>query len=64
MGFLDKMRNRFKMGKGRATEKTGRATGNTRRETKGEAERASGGVRQVTEQAKDAGKNIRKAFKP
>jgi uncharacterized protein YjbJ (UPF0337 family) len=64
MGFLNKMRNRFKMGKGRAKEKAGQATGNPRLETKGEAERASGGARQVTEQAKDAGRNIRKAFKP
>jgi uncharacterized protein YjbJ (UPF0337 family) len=64
MGFLDKMRNRFKMGKGRAKEKTGRHTGNARLETKGEAERAGGGARQVAEQVKDAGKNIRKATKP
>jgi uncharacterized protein YjbJ (UPF0337 family) len=64
MGFLDKMRNRFKMGKGRAKEKTGRATGDPYLETKGEAERASGGARQVTEQVKDAGKNVRKTFKP
>jgi uncharacterized protein YjbJ (UPF0337 family) len=27
MGFIDKMRDRFKMGKGRAKEKAGRATG-------------------------------------
>jgi uncharacterized protein YjbJ (UPF0337 family) len=39
VGFLNKMRNRFKMGKGRAKEKAGRATGNARLETKGEAER-------------------------
>ena len=64
MGFLNKMRNRFKMGKGRAKEKAGRATGDPYLETKGGAERASGGTRQVTEQVKDAGKNVRKAFKP
>jgi hypothetical protein len=34
------------------------------RATKGEAQRASDGTRQVTEQVKDAGKNVRKAFKP
>ena len=64
MGFIDKMRNRFKMGKGRAKEKAGRATGDPYLETRGEAERAGGGVRQVVEQMKDAGKHVRKATKP
>jgi len=64
MGFVDKMRNKFKMGKGRAREKTGRATGNVSMETKGEAERLSGGARQVAEQVKDAGKSARRATKP
>ena len=64
MGFFDKMRNRFKMSKGRAKETAGRTTGKPYLETKGEAERASGGARQVTEQVKDADKNVRKAFKP
>ena len=63
MGFIDKMRNKFKLlrpGQGR----TGRATGDPYPETKGEAQRASDGIRQVTEQVKDADKNVRKAFKP
>lgn len=64
MGFVDKMRNKFKMGKGRAKERTGRATGDVSMETKGEAERVSGGARQVAEQVKDAGKAARKATKP
>jgi uncharacterized protein YjbJ (UPF0337 family) len=51
------------MGKGRAKEKTGRAVGNPYLETKGEAERAGGATRQVGEQVKDAGKNMKKAFK-
>jgi uncharacterized protein YjbJ (UPF0337 family) len=63
MGFMDKLRNRFQMGKGRAKEKTGRAVGNPYLETKGEAERAGGATRQVGEQVKDAGKNARDAFK-
>ena len=64
MSFFDKFRNRAKMGKGRVKEKTGRATGDPLLETKGESERASGAARQVTEQMKDAGKNLRKGFKP
>jgi uncharacterized protein YjbJ (UPF0337 family) len=64
MDFIDKMRNKFKMGKARAKERTGRATGDPYPETKGEAQRASDGTRQVTEKVKDADKNVRRAFKP
>jgi uncharacterized protein YjbJ (UPF0337 family) len=63
MGFIDKMRNKFKMGRGRAKENVGRATGDPYLETKGRAERAEGATRQVGEQVKDAGKNVRDAFK-
>ena len=63
MGFMDKLRNRFQMGKGRAKAKTGRATGDPYLETKGQAERFEGATRQVGEQAKDAAKNTRDAFK-
>ena len=63
MGFVDKMRNRFRMGKGRAKAKAGQATGDPYLETKGQGERAAGAARQVGEQAKDAGKNARDAFK-
>jgi uncharacterized protein YjbJ (UPF0337 family) len=63
MGFMDKLRNKFKMGKGRAKENVGRASGDPYLETKGQAERVEGAGRQVGEQAKDAGKNVRDAFK-
>jgi uncharacterized protein YjbJ (UPF0337 family) len=63
MGFMDKLRNRFQMGKGRAKAKTGRATGDPYLETKGQAERAGGAAKQVGEQAKDAARNTRDAFK-
>jgi uncharacterized protein YjbJ (UPF0337 family) len=63
MSFMNKLRNRFQMGKGRAKEKAGRATGDPYLETKGQAERAGGATRQVGEQVKDAGKNVRDAFK-
>lgn len=64
MGFWDKFRNRAKMNKGRVKEKAGRASGDPVLETRGEGERASGAARQVTEQVKDAGKNLREGFKP
>jgi uncharacterized protein YjbJ (UPF0337 family) len=41
----------------------GRATGDPYLETKGQAERVDGAGRQVGEQVKDAGKNVRDAFK-
>ncbi|HET9898011.1 MAG TPA: CsbD family protein [Streptosporangiaceae bacterium] len=63
MGFMDKLRNRFKMAGGRAREGMGRATGDPYLESKGQAERAAGAGRQVGEQVKDAAKNVRKAFK-
>jgi uncharacterized protein YjbJ (UPF0337 family) len=63
MGFADKLRNRFWMGKGRAKAKAGRASGDPYLETKGQGERAAGAARQVGEQAKDAGRNIGEAFK-
>jgi uncharacterized protein YjbJ (UPF0337 family) len=62
MGFMDKLRNRFKMGRGRAKQNVGRATGDPYLETKGQAERAEGATRQVGEQVKDAAKNVRDAF--
>ena len=63
MGFVDKMRNKFKMGRGRAKENVGRTIGNPTMETKGQAERMGGAGRQVGEQVKDAGKNVKDAFK-
>lgn len=63
MGFIDKLRNRFKMGRGRAKQEAGRATGDPYLEAKGQAERIEGAGRQVGEQVKDAGKNVRDAFK-
>jgi len=45
MGFVDRMRNWFQIGKGRAKAKAGRATGDPYLETKGQGERAAGAVR-------------------
>ncbi len=63
MGFMDKLRNRFKMGRGHAKQNVGRATGDPYLEGEGQAERVEGAGRQVGEQAKDAAKNVRDAFK-
>ena len=62
MGFMDKLRNRFKMSKGHAKENVGRATGDPYLETRGKAERVGGAGRQVGEQVKDAAKNVRDAL--
>jgi uncharacterized protein YjbJ (UPF0337 family) len=63
MSVAGKLRNRFRMGKGRAKAKTGRASGAPLLEMKGQVERIRGAARQVGEQVKDAGKNVRSAFK-
>jgi uncharacterized protein YjbJ (UPF0337 family) len=63
MGFMDKLRNRVQMGKGHAKQSVGRATGDPYLESEGQGERIGGGARQVGEQIKDAGKNVKKAFK-
>ena len=63
MGFMDKLRNRFQMGKGTAKQDVGRAVGNPDLEAEGKGDRIGGAGKQVGEQVKDAGKNVRDAFK-
>jgi uncharacterized protein YjbJ (UPF0337 family) len=63
MGFMDKLRNKLQMGKGRAKQDVGRTVGNPRLETEGQGDRIAGSTKQVGEQVKDAGKNIRDAFR-
>ena len=63
MSVMDKLKNKLQMGKGRAKEETGRATGDPYLESEGKGDRVSGGMKQVGEQVKDAGKNVRDAFK-
>jgi len=63
VGFVDKLRNKFKMGRGRAKQDVGRATGDPYLEARGQGERIDGATRQVGEQVKDAGKNVRDAFR-
>ena len=64
MGFMDKLRNKLQMGRGRVKQETGRATGDPYLEAEGKSERIGGSVKQVGEQAKDAGRNIKDAMKP
>ena len=63
MSLMDKLKNRFQMGKGRGKQNIGRATGDPYLEAEGKRDRVSGATKQVGEQAKDAGKNVRGAFK-
>ena len=63
MGIGNKLQNRVRMAKGRAKAKRCRATGRPYLETKGQGQRVGGAARQVSEQVKDAVKNVRDAFK-
>ena len=63
MGFMDKLRNRFQMTKGQGEERAGRAMGDPYLEAEGQGERIHGATRQVGEQVKDAGQNVKDAFK-
>ena len=63
MGFMDKLKNQFTMGRGQAKQNVGRATGDPHLEAEGKTERVEGAGRQVGEQVKDAGKNVKDAFK-
>ncbi|MGI9008663.1 MAG: CsbD family protein [Streptosporangiaceae bacterium] len=63
MGFMDKLRNRFRMSKGHAKQGIGRTTNDRSLQAEGQRERVDGSARQVGEQVKDAGKNVKDAFK-
>jgi uncharacterized protein YjbJ (UPF0337 family) len=61
MGLLNKLRNRFRMGSGRAKQRAGRAAGDPYLEARGTGERIGGAAREVGEQGKDAAKIVRDA---
>jgi uncharacterized protein YjbJ (UPF0337 family) len=63
MGFMDKLRNRLQMGRGKSKQEAGRAMGDPYLEAEGRGERVEGGVKQAGERVKDAGKDVRDAFK-
>jgi uncharacterized protein YjbJ (UPF0337 family) len=62
MGFMDKLKNRMQMAKGRGKREAGQAAGDPYLEAKGQTERMGGATKQVGEQVKDTGKNVRDAF--
>ena len=59
MSFINKIRNRAQVSRGRAKQKVGRATNNRRLQAEGLADRIGGGTRQLGEKVKDAGKDVR-----
>jgi uncharacterized protein YjbJ (UPF0337 family) len=63
MGFMDKLKNKMQMGRGRTKQQAGRTVGNPYLESKGKQERTAGGAKQVGEQVKDAAKSIKHAMK-
>jgi uncharacterized protein YjbJ (UPF0337 family) len=63
MGLVKKLRNRIQISAGRARARYGRATGNRSLEVKARRQRIVGATRQVGEQLKDSGRNIRAALK-
>ncbi len=63
MGLVKKLRNRMQINAGRARARYGRATGNRSLEVKARRQRIVGATRQVGEQLKDSGRNIRAALK-
>ncbi|MGP8002131.1 MAG: CsbD family protein [Streptosporangiaceae bacterium] len=63
MSFLNKVRNRSQIARGRAKQKLGRATGNRRMRMTGVADRIGGNVKQAGEQLKDAGRDMGRSFR-
>jgi uncharacterized protein YjbJ (UPF0337 family) len=47
MGFMDKLRNKMQMGKGRAKQEAGRATNDPYLEAEGQGDRIAGAGKQV-----------------
>jgi uncharacterized protein YjbJ (UPF0337 family) len=63
MSFMDKIKNRLQMGKGRGKEEAGRVTRDRDLEAEGRADRVGGAAKQTGEHVKDVGKDIRDGFK-
>src|SRR5260221_7326946 len=63
MGLVQNLRNRIQINAGRARASYGRATGNRSLQVKAGRQRIVGAPRQVGEQLKDSGRNIRAALK-
>jgi len=61
MGFLDKLRNKATMGKGRLKEGIGRHDRDPGLTTEGRGDRLRGGAKQVGERVKDAARDIKRS---
>jgi len=66
MNGLNRIRNRYRITRGRAKQKIGRATGNRRMQREGLTDRISGGARRFGQDVKDdlrkANRSIERAF--
>jgi len=63
MGIDKKLKNAFAIYAGRVKANYGRATRNRSLQVRGRWQRLVGAVRQIGQQVKDSGKNIRSALK-
>lgn len=63
MGLGDKINNKAEDLKGQAKESHGKATGNEELQAEGQGDQASASAKGSVEKLKDAGKDIKDAFK-
>lgn len=62
MSFLDKVRGKSQVGRGRVRQRVGRATGSRRLRAQGRTDRIMGGARQLAGRLKDAARDLRRSF--
>jgi uncharacterized protein YjbJ (UPF0337 family) len=62
MSFLDKVRGKSRVGRGRVRQRGGGATGSRRGPALGLTDRIMGGARQLAGRLKDAGRDLRRSF--
>ncbi len=62
MSFLDKVRGKSQVGRGRVRQRVGRATGGRRLQAQGPSDRIMGGARQLAGRLKDAARDLRRSF--
>jgi uncharacterized protein YjbJ (UPF0337 family) len=62
MSFLDKVRGKSRVGRGRVRQRGGRATGSRRGQAQGLTDRIMGGARQLAGRLTDAGRDLRRSF--
>ncbi len=62
MSFLDKVRGKSQVGRGRVRQRVGRATGSRRLQAQGLTDKIMGGARQLAGRLKDAGRDLRRSL--